>query len=110
MIELPSVYQQVRLACPEFDVVGLAFPGVPGVQHFGHAGGVAWAVTNAMADYQDLYVEQIRRSPDDRVEVRYRAGWEPAQAHTETIAVRGGAPRDRRGDRDIPRPDRWTPR
>ena len=38
MIELPGVYQQVRLACDEFDVVGLAFPGVPGVQHFGHTG------------------------------------------------------------------------
>jgi penicillin G amidase len=90
VIELPGVYQQVRLACPEFDVVGLAFPGVPGVQHFGHTGGVAWAVTNAMADYQDLYVEQIRRTPDGRVEARSAAGWTPAHAHTETIAVRGG--------------------
>ena len=62
VIELPGVYQQIRLACPEFDVAGLAFPGVPGVQHFGHTGGVAWAVTNAMADYQDLYQEEIRRT------------------------------------------------
>ena len=38
LFEAPSVYAQVRLSCPEFDVVGLAFPGVPGVQHFGHAG------------------------------------------------------------------------
>ncbi|HEY7272645.1 MAG TPA: penicillin acylase family protein [Actinoplanes sp.] len=92
MIELPNVYQQVRLACPEFDVVGLAFPGVPGVQHFGHTGGVAWAVTNAMADYQDLYVEDTRRTPDGAVEARWAHGWEPAHAHTETIAVRGGDP------------------
>ena len=28
-IESPGVYQQVRLACEEFDVVGFAFPGVP---------------------------------------------------------------------------------
>ena len=90
LIELPGVYQQIRLACPEFDVAGLAFPGVPGVQHFGHTGSVAWAVTNAMADYQDLYVEQIRRT-DAGVEVRGPAGWEPAAVHTETIPVRGGA-------------------
>jgi penicillin amidase len=89
IIELPGVYQQVRLACPEFDVVGLAFPGVPGVQHFGQTGGVAWAVTNAMADYQDLYIEQTRRTPDGGVEVRSAAGWEPACVHTETIAVPG---------------------
>ena len=64
LIELPGVYQQVRLACPEFDVVGFAFPGVPGLPHFGHAGDVAWAITNAMADYQDLYDEELRRSAD----------------------------------------------
>jgi penicillin amidase len=61
LLELPGVYQQIGLACPEFDVVGLAFPGVPGVPHFGHAGGVAWGITNAMADYQDLYRERLRR-------------------------------------------------
>jgi len=90
LIELPGVYQQVRLACPEFDVAGLTFPGVPGVQHFGHTGGVAWAVTNAMADYQDLYREEIRRTPEG-VEVRAATGWERAAAHTETIPVRGQA-------------------
>ena len=54
LFETPNVYAQVRLSCPEFDVVGLTFPGVPGVQHFGHAGDVAWAVTNALADQHAL--------------------------------------------------------
>uniref|UniRef100_UPI0035AEEA9E penicillin acylase family protein n=1 Tax=Micromonospora aurantiaca (nom. illeg.) TaxID=47850 RepID=UPI0035AEEA9E len=91
LLELPGVYQQVRLACPEFDVVGLAFPGVPGVPHFGHTGRVAWAVTNAMADYQDLYRERLRRD-GDRVLVRDADGWTPAARHVEEIEVRGGAP------------------
>ncbi|MBM2623173.1 penicillin acylase family protein [Actinoplanes sp. LDG1-06] len=89
LIELPGVYQQVRLACPQFDVAGLTFAGVPGVQHFGHAGGVAWAVTNAMADYQDLFVEELRRTATG-VEARGPHGWEPVGVHTETIPVRGG--------------------
>ena len=89
LIELPGVYQQIRLSCPEFDVAGLTFAGVPGVQHFGHAGGVAWAVTNAMADYQDLYVEELRRTASG-VQARGPQGWEPAEVHTETIPVRGG--------------------
>jgi penicillin amidase len=82
VLELPGIYQQVRLACPEFDVAGLAFPGVPGVPHFGHAGRgrgslVAWAVTHAMADYQDLY----RERPGDARVIR-----------VERVEVRGAAP------------------
>ncbi|MEV6298930.1 penicillin acylase family protein [Actinoplanes sp. NPDC051861] len=91
LLELPGVYQQIRLACPEFDVAGLTFPGVPGVQHFGHAGPVAWAITNAMADYQDLYVEELRRT-EAGVEARGAAGWEPVVTLQETIFVRDDDP------------------
>lgn len=83
VIESPGVYMQVRLACDDpndpFDVLGFTFPGVPGVQHFAHAGDVAWAITNAMADYQDICVEQLE--PADVVERR-----------TETIVVRDAEP------------------
>ncbi|MEU8542703.1 penicillin acylase family protein [Streptomyces sp. NPDC048717] len=91
-IEAPGVYQQIRLACPEFDVLGLAVPGVPGLAHFGHTGTVAWAITNAMADYQDLYRERLRRLADGRIEALGPNGWEPAAAHTETIPVRDADP------------------
>ncbi|MER5179710.1 penicillin acylase family protein [Streptomyces sp. NPDC002896] len=100
-IEDPGVYQQIRLACPEFDVVGLAVPGVPGIGHFGHTGQVAWAITNAMADYQDLYRERLRRRGDRRhggdalgrdVEALGPDGWRPASAHVETIEVAGADP------------------
>ncbi|WP_336322182.1 penicillin acylase family protein [Streptomyces lavendofoliae] len=91
-IESPGVYQQIRLACPEYDVVGLAVPGVPGLAHFGHTGTVAWAITNAMADYQDLYRERLRRTGDGRVEALGPEGWAPARAHTETIEVKDAEP------------------
>ncbi|OPG05238.1 penicillin acylase family protein [Microbispora sp. GKU 823] len=90
-IEDPGFYQQIRLACPEFDVVGLAVPGVPGIAHFGHAGSVAWAITNAMADYQDLYRERLRRG-DGRVEALGPDGWRPCEAHVEVVEVAGEAP------------------
>lgn len=83
-LEHPNVYQQVRLSCDEFDVLGFAFPGVPGIQHFAHAGEVAWAITNAMADYQDVYEERLRRT-DDGVEALGPDGWEPAAVHTEML-------------------------
>ncbi|MET9769161.1 GNAT family N-acetyltransferase [Streptomyces sp. NPDC006415] len=91
-IEDPGVYQQIRLACPEFDVVGLAVPGVPGIAHFGHTGHVAWAITNAMADYQDLYRERLRRTGDGGVEALGPDGWYRAHVHTETIEVAGADP------------------
>nr|WP_202498215.1 penicillin acylase family protein [Streptomyces sp. SID5469] len=113
-IEDPGVYQQIRLSCPEFDVVGLAVPGVPGIAHFAHTGKVAWAITNAMADYQDLYRERLRRTPDGNgngngigdgtgtgdgagggagVEALDPDGtWRPAARHTETVEVAGGDP------------------
>ncbi|MFJ9108749.1 GNAT family N-acetyltransferase [Streptomyces sp. NPDC102283] len=91
-IEAPGVYQQIRLACPEFDVIGLAVPGIPGIAHFGHGGGVAWAITNAMADYQDLYRERLRRTPDGGVEALGPGGWYRAHAHTEAIEVAGADP------------------
>ncbi|QGZ48322.1 penicillin amidase [Streptomyces sp. QHH-9511] len=91
-IEAPGVYQQIRLACPEYDVVGLAVPGVPGLAHFGHTGGVAWAITNAMADYQDLYRERLRRTGDGGVEALGPDGWRPASVHRETLGVAGADP------------------
>lgn len=90
-IEDPGIYQQIQLVCPDFDVVGLAVPGVPGLAHFGHTGSVAWAITNAMADYQDLYREQLRRT-GDAVEALGPDGWRPAAHHRETIEVAGGEP------------------
>ncbi|MFJ4778406.1 penicillin acylase family protein [Streptomyces sp. NPDC088762] len=91
-IEDPGVYQQIRLSCPDYDVLGLAVPGVPGLGHFGHTGSAAWAITNAMADYQDLYTERLRPTADGAgVEALGPEGvWEPVHRHTETITVAGG--------------------
>ncbi|MFD8370244.1 penicillin acylase family protein [Streptomyces sp. NPDC059688] len=91
-IEDPGVYQQIRLACPEFDVVGLAVPGVPGIAHFGHTGTVAWAITNAMADYQDLYRERLRRTGAGVEALGPDGTWHRAARHTETVEIAGESP------------------
>ncbi|WP_067660802.1 penicillin acylase family protein [Nocardia harenae] len=90
-LELPGIYQQFHLAAPEFDVVGFAFAGVPGVPHFAHAGAVAWGITNAMGDYQDLYLERLTRTADG-VRAETQDGPAPAAVHTERILVRGADP------------------
>ncbi|MFD9024590.1 penicillin acylase family protein [Streptomyces parvulus] len=88
-IEEPGVYQQIHLSCPEFDVVGLAVPGIPGIAHFGHTGTVAWAITNAMSDYQDLYHERLRRTGAGVEALGPDGTWHRAARHTELITVAG---------------------
>ena len=89
VIESPGVYQQVRLSCHDpdrpqdrLDVAGFAFPGVPGTPHFAHAGSVAWAITNAMADYQDVYAVELTGGPVGTV----------LERRTEVVEVRGAEP------------------
>ena len=62
-LDTPNVYYQNHVACPEFDVIGLSFAGVPGFPHFGHNDRVAWCVTHTGADYQDLYLETPASRP-----------------------------------------------
>ena len=87
-LDTPNVYYQNQVACPEFDVIGLSFPGCPGFPHFGHNAHVAWCVTHAGADYQDLFVERLRE--DGSVLYEDRGQWRSAEVRHEVIAVRGG--------------------
>jgi penicillin amidase len=89
-LEVPNVYYQNHVAGPEFDAIGLSFPGVPGFPHFGHTRWTAWCVTHAMADYQDLFVERF--DPADPARYAFRGGWRRAEVRRETVRVRDGAP------------------
>ena len=89
-LDTPNVFYQNHLACPEFDAVGLSFPGVPGLPHFGHNRSVAWCVTTAMADYQDLYLERFHPGNPQLYETAGQ--WRPIQHQREVIRVRHGQP------------------
>ncbi len=91
-LETPSVYYQNHIACDEFDAIGLSFPGCPAFPHFGHNASVAWCVTHAAADYQDLYIEKFREGSTTHYE--YQGKWKHAETHKETIQVKDGDPLD----------------
>ncbi len=86
-LDVPNVYYQNHLSCPEFDVVGFSFCGVPGFPHFAHNEHVAWGITHAAADYQDLYVEHFH--PRRPYQYEREREWFDAEHHTEQIEVRG---------------------
>jgi penicillin amidase len=94
-ISLPSVWivnglhcRAVSAACP-WDVVGVSFPGAPGVI-LGHNGAIAWGATNLGPDVQDLYLE--RPDPTDPTRYLYRGESLPFTVRHEVIRVAGGSP------------------
>jgi penicillin amidase len=86
-LDTPNVYWQCRVTCPDFDVTGATFPGLPGFPHFGFNGSVAWAITHGDADTQDLYLERF-----DGTRYLTEDGWQEAEVRHERIEVRGGSP------------------
>ena len=90
VFELPGMYAQGQVACPAFDAIGLTVPGVPGFPHFAQNGHVAWCVTHTFADIHDLYLE---RFDDGAAHALFQDAWETTRRRTESVAIRGEAPR-----------------
>ena len=87
-LDTPNAYYQNRISCPEFDVTGLSFPGVPAFPHFGHNPWVCWSVTHTAADYQDLYIEQLRDG--ETSQYLWKGEWLDAEVYDETVRSSSG--------------------
>ncbi|MDQ0350408.1 penicillin amidase [Alkalibacillus filiformis] len=85
----PSIWYQVHLDSPNYNVSGVIFAGIPGVI-LGHNEEVAWGVTNVGPDVQQLYIE--RRHEDDPYQFLYDDEWYEAEVIEETIYVDGEDP------------------
>ncbi len=84
---IPNTFFYIHLHAPGWDVFGASFPGVPYFM-MGYTRDVAWGLTTGMIDNYDVYIEEI-----DGDRIRAPSGWQPLERRTETIAVRGEAPR-----------------
>ncbi len=84
--QMPSIWYEMHLVGGPYNVAGATIPGAPGVI-VGHNDEIAWGVTNAPADVQDLYVERF--DAGDPTRCLYRGQWGPAVVVRERIAVRG---------------------
>jgi penicillin amidase len=83
--QIPVVWYEVHLSCPDLEVTGASFAGAPGVA-IGHNEFLAWGLANGLADQQDLYLE--RENPLQSGQFAWRDGWEDAQLLEERINVR----------------------
>ncbi len=86
----PSLRYISHLVAPGLDVIGAGEPFLPGIS-VGHNENIAFGLTRFYMDQEDLYVYET--NPERPDEYRYKGRWEPMQTITESIEVRGQAPR-----------------
>jgi penicillin amidase len=87
-LTIPSIWYEIHLTAPGWNVKGFALPGGPMVI-IGHNDRIAWGFTNNGADVQDLYIETFNPASAD--EYRAKGAWLKAQIIDETIRVKGQA-------------------
>ncbi len=85
-MQIPSVWYANGLHGAGFDVVGVTFPGVPGVV-IGHNDRIAWGVTNVGPDVQDMFIEKI--NPDNPNQYEFQGQWQDMEVIEEQILVKG---------------------
>lgn len=85
-LDIPCLWYEVGLYGGPYKVVGASLPGTPGVV-IGHNQEVAWSITAALTDVQDLYVERFKKGSASLYE--HAGGWREAEVREEKIPVRG---------------------
>ncbi|MFQ5398327.1 MAG: penicillin acylase family protein [Anaerolineae bacterium] len=86
MLTLPSLWYEMHLHAGEYHVTGVTLPGVPMVL-VGHNAHIAWGMTLAFTDCEDLFIEQF--DPDLPYRYRFEDEWLEAEAINEPIRVKG---------------------
>jgi penicillin amidase len=84
-LQIPGTWYENQLTAPDFEVSGVSVPGIPGIV-IGHNQSIAWGMTNAMVDVQDLFIEHAH--PDDPTRFEFMEELEEATIHEEIIQVR----------------------
>jgi penicillin amidase len=69
----PSIWYECHLVTGDMNITGASFPGTPGIV-IGHNEQVAWALTNAISDVEDLYIEKFH--PQNPHQYEFQGQWE----------------------------------
>jgi penicillin amidase len=85
----PSIWYLARLELDSGGVIGGTIPGMP-VVLVGRNANLAWGLTSAYLDDQDLFVEEL--NPDDPAEYRTERGWEAFRSRPSIVEVKDAEP------------------
>ncbi len=83
---LPSIWFEVGIFAPGFDVTGVSVPGLPGVL-LGHNKHIAWSLTDTQNQATIFYVEKTAKSKPGQY--FWNGRWRPMRRFRYTIDVRG---------------------
>lgn len=84
-LNLPSIWYEMQLHTPTWNVYGATFPGAPAII-IGFNDSIAWSVTNAGRDVRDYY--DIKFKDDSEKEYWFNGGWKQTDWRYDTIKVR----------------------
>ena len=89
-IGIPSAWNYVQIRAPKYQAAGASIAGLPTL-FAGFNGKVAWGMSMAMGDNQDVFLEKLKRQGNH---LYYLADgkWLPATVRNETFFVKGQRP------------------
>lgn len=85
-LSLPSIWYENHLIVGDEMTTGVTVPGLPMVL-IGHNDHIAWGMTLAYTDIQDLYIEKFK--DDSNLEYEYKGQWEKTAVIEEEIKIKG---------------------
>jgi len=83
---VPIMWYLARIETPKMQVSGATVPGVP-FHILGHNKSIAWGITSAQADLEDLFIEGL--SPDDPTQYLTPDGEQAFDVRKEVIKIKG---------------------
>ncbi len=85
-LSIPGIWWELHIDSPQLKAAGVGVPSMPGV-FMGHNGRIAWAMTAAVCDGDDFFVERV--NPDDSAQYQREGKWVDGEVIHEEIKVRG---------------------
>lgn len=85
----PGLWYLARIELGSGGVIGGTIPGIPAILS-GRNTRLAWGITPAQIDDQDLFIEEVQ--PGDAGRYRGVDGWTEFTTRRETLRIRGAAP------------------
>jgi len=84
-LNLPSIWYEMQISTPSYNVYGVSFPGAPAII-IGYNDSCAFGFTNAMRDVRDYYT--VKFKDESRKEYWFDSSWHSTTFRIEDIKIK----------------------